>query len=31
LPCDHLAGKHAQALKILVDMTTNIMMWSLSR
>jgi hypothetical protein len=26
LPCDHLAGKHAQALKILVDMTTNIMM-----
>jgi len=25
-PCDHLASKHAQALKILVDMPTNIMM-----
>jgi hypothetical protein len=30
LPCDHLASKHAQALKILVDMPTNITMWSLS-
>ena len=29
-PCDHLAGKHAQALKILVDLSINVDLYEVS-
>ena len=29
-PCDHLAGKHAQALKILVDILINVDLYEVS-